>query len=122
VTTASADYERGDADQVRAVRGLGFARLTGTRSPGTEVEVEFAARFRFVQTTNYGRWFDVRSERDATNLALTDRAITPHTDNPHRDPLRRSNCCIAPCTQSPTVQASSSTVSRWRPGCAPRRR
>ena len=43
--------------------------------------------FGFVRETNYGRWFDVRSEVNPSNLAYTNLGLQAHTDNPYRDPV-----------------------------------
>src|SRR5690606_28301303 len=37
--------------------------------------------------TNYGRYFDVRSEVKPSNLAYTGLGLQAHTDNPYRDPV-----------------------------------
>jgi gamma-butyrobetaine dioxygenase len=72
-------------DWLRAVDELGFAILTGCPTePGTVAHV--AALFGFVRETNYGRFFDVRTVVDPTNLAYTGLGLGAHTDNPYRDP------------------------------------
>jgi alpha-ketoglutarate-dependent taurine dioxygenase len=71
---------------LRAVARLGFAKLTGVPcEPGALLRV--VARFGFVRETNYGRWFDVRSEIAPANLAYTGLGLQVHTDNPYRDPV-----------------------------------
>ncbi|MCY3768866.1 MAG: TauD/TfdA family dioxygenase [Gammaproteobacteria bacterium] len=45
------------------------------------------ALFGFVRETNYGKYFEVRSETNPANLAYTPRGLQPHTDNPYRDPV-----------------------------------
>ena len=40
-----------------------------------------------MRETNYGKWFDVRSEINAINLAYTNLGLQAHTDNPYRDPV-----------------------------------
>jgi gamma-butyrobetaine dioxygenase len=40
-----------------------------------------------VRETNYGRWFEVRSEIAPVNLAYTGLGLQAHTDNPYRDPV-----------------------------------
>lgn len=42
--------------------------------------------FGYVRETNYGRYFEIRSEINPINLAYTSRGLQPHTDNPYRDP------------------------------------
>ena len=68
------------------VRRHGFGRLAGgpTRS-GALLDV--VALFGYVRETNYGRWFEVRTEVNPTNLAYTGLGLQAHTDNPYRDPV-----------------------------------
>ena len=49
--------------------------------------LDLVALFGFVRETNYGRWFEVRTEINPTNLAYTGLGLQAHTDNPYRDPL-----------------------------------
>lgn len=87
-----ADYARvrDDPDALRAwlaaVRRYGFAVMTGIprESGGLCRVVELFGR---VHETNYGRWFEVRSEPDPVNLAYTGLGLQAHTDNPYRDPV-----------------------------------
>ena len=72
-------------DWLAHVRTSGFALLRdGPRSSGGVLEV--AKLFGFVRETNYGRWFEVRTEVKPTNLAYTGLGLQAHTDNPYRDP------------------------------------
>lgn len=69
-----------------AVRRFGFALMTGV--PGESGAVARVAElFGYVRETNYGRWFDVRSEVNPVNLAYTGLGLQVHTDNPYRDPV-----------------------------------
>ena len=68
------------------VRTYGFAILSdGPTEPGSLLTV--AELFGYVRETNYGRWFEVRTEVDPNNLAFTNLGLQPHTDNPYRDPV-----------------------------------
>ena len=49
--------------------------------------IQIAALFGYVRETNYGKWFEVRSEINAINLAYTNLGLQAHTDNPYRDPV-----------------------------------
>ena len=49
--------------------------------------IQIADLFGYVRETNYGKWFEVRSEINATNLAYTNLGLQAHTDNPYRDPV-----------------------------------
>jgi len=73
-------------DWLAAVRRFGFATLTsGPVESGALMQV--AGLFGHVRETNYGKWFDVRSEVNPSNLAYTGLGLQAHTDNPYRDPL-----------------------------------
>ena len=69
-----------------AVRHYGFAKITGgpVHSEALLLLVDF---FGSPRETNYGRFFDVRSEVNPSNLAYTGLGLQAHTDNPYRDPV-----------------------------------
>ncbi len=67
------------------VRRYGFARLVGGPAE-PEALLKVAALFGYVRETNYGRWFEVRTEVKPSNLAFTGLGLQAHTDNPYRDP------------------------------------
>ncbi|MDH3658933.1 MAG: TauD/TfdA family dioxygenase [Alphaproteobacteria bacterium] len=92
VATVSEDFsavtERPDALRrwLGHIRRYGFAKLTsGPLKSGALLEV--VASFGYVRETNYGKWFEVRTEVNPTNLAFTGLGLQAHTDNPYRDPL-----------------------------------
>ena len=67
------------------VRRFGVARLVnGPVEDGALMRV--VDLFGYVRETNYGKWFEVRTEVNPTNLAYTGLGLQPHTDNPYRDP------------------------------------
>jgi len=68
------------------VRRYGFGKLDGG-PVRPEALLEVAALFGYVRETNYGRYFDVRTEVNPTNLAYTGLGLQAHTDNPYRDPV-----------------------------------
>ena len=73
-------------DWLAGVRRHGFAKLTGGPvASGALVDV--AALFGYVRETNYGKWFEVRTEVNPANLAYTGLGLQAHTDNPYRDPV-----------------------------------
>ena len=49
--------------------------------------MDVASLFGFVRETNYGKWFEVRTEVNPVNLAYTGLGLQAHTDNPYRDPV-----------------------------------
>lgn len=69
-----------------AVRRYGFAKVThGPMESGALLRIVDA--FGFVRATNYGQWFEVRTEVNPSNLAYTGLGLQAHTDNPYRDPV-----------------------------------
>lgn len=72
-------------DWLSHVRRYGFARLSGGPVEAQAL-LKVAALFGYVRETNYGRWFEVRTEVNPTNLAYTGLGLQAHTDNPYRDP------------------------------------
>ena len=74
------------AQWLSAVNEYGFAIATdGPRESGALLEV--VGLFGYVRETNYGKWFEVRTEVNPTNLAYTGLGLQGHTDNPYRDPV-----------------------------------
>ncbi len=74
------------ANWLAAVRRFGFAIMTGGPVESGAL-LEVAALFGFVRETNYGRWFEVKSEIAPSNLAYTSLGLQAHSDNPYRDPV-----------------------------------
>ncbi|KAG1702966.1 putative gamma-butyrobetaine dioxygenase [Nymphon striatum] len=69
-----------------AIKQYGFAKLTnGPVENGALTKV--AELFGYIRETNYGKWFEVRTEVNPTNLAYTGLGLQAHTDNPYRDPV-----------------------------------
>ncbi len=78
--------------------------------PGAVLAV--ATSLGYVRETNYGRLFDVRTERAPVNLAFTRLPIAPHTDNPYRDPVPTVQ--LLHCLQgAPGGGASTFTDGFW---------
>ncbi len=90
IPTAGFDLIKNDrqalAAWLGAVRRFGFAVITGLK-PESGALLEAAALFGYVRETNYGRWFEVRSEVNPVNLAYTGLGLQAHSDNPYRDPV-----------------------------------
>lgn len=68
------------------VRKRGFGKLTNGPIK-EEALLEVANLFGYVRETNYGKYFEVRTEVNPTNLAYTGLGLQAHTDNPYRDPV-----------------------------------
>jgi gamma-butyrobetaine dioxygenase len=94
-------------DWLAAVRRLGFAVLEGV-PVRSGILCQVAGLFGYVRETNYGRWFDVRSEVDPTNLAYTNLGLEAHTDNPYRDPVPTLQ--ILACLESSVAGGQSRVV------------
>ena len=71
---------------LKSLYRYGFAKMTGGKIESGAL-IETANFFGYVRETNYGKWFEVRSEVDAINLAYTNLGLQAHTDNPYRDPV-----------------------------------
>jgi gamma-butyrobetaine dioxygenase len=83
-----ADYKTSESTRLACLQALlatGFMLLRGVPTSAGAV-LTVAGSFGYVRETNYGRLFDVRVARNASNLAFTALPIGPHTDNPYRDP------------------------------------
>ena len=86
------DYKSAKSDKVLLLQWLrllyqyGFAKMSGGQIKSGEV-IQVADLFGHIRETNYGKWFEVRSEINAINLAYTNLGLQAHTDNPYRDPV-----------------------------------
>ncbi len=94
-----------------AVRRYGFAKLTGGPVESGAL-LQVAALFGFVRETNYGKWFEVRTELNPTNLAYTGLGLQAHTDNPYRDPVPTLQ--ILYCLQNSAEGGDSMVVDGFR--------
>lgn len=74
------------ATWLSGIRRHGFGKLTGGPVESGAL-LQVADLFGFVRETNYGKWFEVRTEVNPTNLAYTGLGLQAHTDNPYRDPV-----------------------------------
>ena len=86
------DYKLAKSDKALLLQWLkslyryGFVKMTGGKVESGAL-IQIANLFGYVRETNYGKWFDVRSEVEAINLAYTNLGLQAHTDNPYRDPV-----------------------------------
>ena len=86
------DYKSAKSDKTLLLQWLkslyryGFAKMTGGKIESGAL-IHIANLFGYVRETNYGKWFEVRSEVNAINLAYTNLGLQAHTDNPYRDPV-----------------------------------
>jgi len=86
------DYKTAKSDKtlllkwMKSLHKYGFAKITGgDKESGAIIKV--ANLIGFIRETNYGKFFEVRSEINAVNLAYTNLGLQAHTDNPYRDPV-----------------------------------
>lgn len=96
---------------LQGVAAMGCGVLTGVPVVDGEV-ARVAELFGFVRQTNYGRWFDVRTQVDPTNLANTSLGLPPHTDNPYRDPVPTMQ--LLHCHRSSAAGGANVLVDGWR--------
>ncbi len=89
-----------------AIARDGFAVMTGLPLESGAL-CRVAELFGYVRETNYGRWFEVRSEVNPTNLAYTNLGLQAHSDNPYRDPVPTLQ--ILACLEN-TVEGGESMV------------
>ena len=86
------DYKSAKSDKALLLQWLkslyhyGFAKMTGGKIESGAL-MQIADLLGYVRETNYGKWFEVRSEVNAINLAYTNLGLQAHTDNPYRDPV-----------------------------------
>jgi gamma-butyrobetaine dioxygenase len=64
----------------------GFIIFSGIPCADKQV-LRAASVFGFTRETNFGAFFNVRSEPNASDLAYTSFHLDPHTDNPYRSPV-----------------------------------
>lgn len=72
-------------DWLAGVRQSGVGMITGGPVESGAL-LDVANLFGYVRETNYGKWFEVRTEVNPSNLAYTGLGLQAHTDNPYRDP------------------------------------
>ncbi len=99
------------ADWLDQLVRYGFAVVSGVPVADGEV-ARFAELFSHVRVTNYGRFFDVRTVVDPTNLAYSSLGLAPHTDNPYRDPVPTVQ--LLHCLEASTTGGDNSLVDGFR--------
>jgi len=85
------DYKTAKSDNIlllkwmKSLHKYGFAKISrGNKESGAIIQI--ANLIGYIRETNYGKFFEVRSEISAVNLAYTNLGLQAHTDNPYRDP------------------------------------
>ena len=86
------DYKTAKSDNIlllkwmKSLHKYGFAKISGGNKESGAI-IQIANLIGYIRETNYGRFFEVRSEISAVNLAYTNLGLQAHTDNPYRDPV-----------------------------------
>ena len=86
------DYKAAKSDNTLLLKWMqflhkyGFAKITGGNKESGAI-IQIANLIGYVRETNYGKFFEVRSEINGDNLAYTNLGLQAHTDNPYRDPV-----------------------------------
>ena len=113
----SADFQAARRDKqvlhdwLAAIRRNGFAMMKNCPiASGALLDV--AGLFGYVRETNYGKWFEVRTEVNPTNLAYTGLGLQAHTDNPYRDPVPTMQ--ILYCLENSAEGGESMVVDGFR--------
>ena len=70
---------------MKSLHKFGFAKITGGNKESGDI-IRIANLIGYIRETNYGKFFEVKSEINAVNLAYTNLGLQAHTDNPYRDP------------------------------------
>ena len=99
------------ADWLGDVARYGFARLTGGATDSGSL-LKIVDLFGYVRETNYGKWFEVRTEINPNNLAFTSLGLQAHTDNPYRDPTPTLQ--ILYCLENAAEGGDSQVVDGFR--------
>ena len=71
---------------MKSLHKYGFAKINGGNKESGAI-IQAANLIGYIRETNYGKFFEVRSEISAVNLAYTNLGLQAHTDNPYRDPV-----------------------------------
>jgi len=64
----------------------GFVLVSGLKAVEGEI-VNFAEKIGFIRETNFGKLFNVISQKQPNDLAYTSIELESHTDNPYRKPV-----------------------------------
>ena len=98
-------------DWLLAIKQYGFAVMSGLPDD-PEALLKVAQLFGYVRETNYGPFFEVRSEINPVNLAYTNRGLQAHTDNPYRDPVPTLQ--LLACIENTTEGGESIVVDGFK--------
>ena len=116
-TIPTIDYKAAKSDSasllkwMKSLHEYGFVKITGGGKESGEV-IKIADLIGYIRETNYGKFFDVKSEANAVNLAYTNLGLQAHTDNPYRDPVPTIQ--ILYCLENSTSGGDSKVVDGFK--------
>ena len=116
-TIPTIDYKVAKSDSalllkwMKSLHEYGFAKITGGGKESGEI-IQIADLIGHIRETNYGKFFDVKLEVNAVNLAYTNLGLQAHTDNPYRDPVPTMQ--ILYCLQNSTSGGDSKVVDGFK--------
>jgi len=116
-TIPTIDYKVAKSDRalflkwMKSLHEYGFAKITGGGKESGEI-IKIADLIGYIRETNYGKFFDVKLEVNAVNLAYTNLGLQAHTDNPYRDPVPTMQ--ILYCLQNSASGGDSKVVDGFK--------
>lgn len=93
----------------------GFGKLTGGPVEDQAL-MKVVDLFGYIRKTNYGRYFEVRTETNPTNLAFGGLCVQAHSDNPNRDPVPTIQ--VLYCLESSAAGGENMVARRFQGGRA----
>jgi gamma-butyrobetaine hydroxylase len=99
---------------LKAVRDWGFVLLDQVPCDSAQL-LKVINQFGYVRETNYGPFFEVRTQVDPNNLAFTNLGLGCHLDNPYRDPvpgLQLLHCLESSTSGGETILQDGFTTAR----------
>ncbi len=112
-----ADFEKAHNDPtvlrdwLRKVARYGFGKLVNGPTEDQSL-MKVVDMFGFTRETNYGKYFEVRTEVNPSNLAYTGLGLQAHTDNPYRDPV--PSIQVLYCLESSAAGGENMVVDGFR--------
>lgn len=99
---------------LKAVRDWGYVLLDQVPCESGQL-LKVINQFGYVRETNYGPFFEVRTQVDPNNLAFTNLGLGCHLDNPYRDPvpgLQLLHCLESSTSGGETILQDGFTAAR----------
>ena len=84
------DYSKNENKQIYEIleyyHRYGFAIVSKLKPEDGEI-INFAKKIGYIRETNFGKLFNVKSQKQPNDLAYTSIELESHTDNPYRKPV-----------------------------------